>query len=462
MEEDSHLSPSIPAPVVESTSAPPSPDKAAWQDQLALARESLKQRVEQQQAEDGSVEIPHIPSPPPAVEHAAADELPGQSGDAAHSTSDRRGSTTSNGTAEEEQDEDEDDFVHHHLTGLRRRRPAEGGSGSAAGATETPRAAPRAAPDAAEEQEKVCRICFGGPEEEEELGKLFSPCVCRGTSRYVHVQCLEHWRQASANSASFYACDQCGFQYRFSRTRFAKLFSSRLTLLGLTVLLFTFLIWLSGFLANTLISVAEKRKASLQGGMFEDIFVSDHIILSEGVRDAVTFFDTRLTELAAPTASAIANGDDDLDDSDGIFSQLSAIVQDPLILFDLAGYEEKQRQKRRAQGKRKAKRRAILPRWLLGTLLHFSKGLSLIGIVSVFHGYLATSFLSPIARGLLRAARPQARRNGRDAIANNASQALAVVFVVIGVLRAIRQVYRAVRWLSRLALRRVESLVLEV
>lgn len=109
----------------------------------------------------------------------------------------------------------------------------------------------------------------------------------------------------------------------------------------------------------------------------------------------MTFFDTRLSELAAPTPSAIANGDED--DGDGIISQISAIIQDPVILLDLAGYEEKQRQKRRAEkGKRgrKLKRRAILPRWLLGTLLHFSKGISLIGIVSVFHGYLGESTLS--------------------------------------------------------------------
>lgn len=182
MEGTSHPAPNIPAPMVESTTAPFSPDNA-WQDQLALARESLKQRVEKQQAQDGSVEIPHIPSPPTPVEQATADSQVGrQSGDAAQSTADRRGSTTSNDTAEEDHEEDEDDFVHHQLTGLRRRRPAEGASGSRADkATEAPQEAPRPAPDAAEEQEKVCRICFGGPEEEEELGKLFSPCVCRGT-----------------------------------------------------------------------------------------------------------------------------------------------------------------------------------------------------------------------------------------------------------------------------------------
>lgn len=182
MEDSLYPTPNIPAPVVESTAAPPSPHDNAWQDQLALARESLKQRVEQQQAEDGSVEVPHIPSPPPAAEHTTADEQPQQTSDAAQSTADRRGSTTSNGTAEEGNEEDEEDYVHQHLTGLRRRRQAEGASGSSgADRAEAPQEAPRATPDAAEDQEKVCRICFGGEEEEVELGRLFSPCQCRGT-----------------------------------------------------------------------------------------------------------------------------------------------------------------------------------------------------------------------------------------------------------------------------------------
>lgn len=32
-------------------------------------------------------------------------------------------------------------------------------------------------------EERMCRICFDGPDEE--LGKLFSPCLCRGTVRLV-------------------------------------------------------------------------------------------------------------------------------------------------------------------------------------------------------------------------------------------------------------------------------------
>lgn len=31
--------------------------------------------------------------------------------------------------------------------------------------------------------EKQCRICFSGPEEQDALGRLISPCMCRGSMR---------------------------------------------------------------------------------------------------------------------------------------------------------------------------------------------------------------------------------------------------------------------------------------
>lgn len=44
--------------------------------------------------------------------------------------------------------------------------------------------------------DRTCRICFCGPEE----GRLISPCLCKGSMKYVHLLCLQHWRTASANS----------------------------------------------------------------------------------------------------------------------------------------------------------------------------------------------------------------------------------------------------------------------
>jgi len=35
--------------------------------------------------------------------------------------------------------------------------------------------------------ENTCRICYGGVEEEHDLGKLVSPCKCKGTMKYVHI-----------------------------------------------------------------------------------------------------------------------------------------------------------------------------------------------------------------------------------------------------------------------------------
>lgn len=149
---------------------------SAWRDELALAREALKARVHQQQAEDGSIEVLHdaqSPESPPQDEER--DEAgPHDAGGPAV----RRGSTASIGAAgEEEDDDEEEDAVHEQLTGLRRRRTA------ASSATDPALDEP-APPTEPAEDLPSCRICFSGdPEDEQELGKLFSPCVCRGTVR---------------------------------------------------------------------------------------------------------------------------------------------------------------------------------------------------------------------------------------------------------------------------------------
>ena len=66
--------------------------------------------------------------------------------------------------------------------------------------------------------ERQCRICLGGPQDEPELGRLFSPCRCKGTMKYVHVQCLNQWRKTAVKKESFYQCDQCHYQYNLQRT----------------------------------------------------------------------------------------------------------------------------------------------------------------------------------------------------------------------------------------------------
>lgn len=92
--------------------------------------------------------------------------------------------------------------------------------------------------------DRTCRICFS-PESSEE--KLISPCKCRGTSKWIHLSCLNEWRTHSQNSKSYYRCDQCHYEYSFRRTDLANLLLSRYTLLLLTCLAFLFAAFVGGF-----------------------------------------------------------------------------------------------------------------------------------------------------------------------------------------------------------------------
>ena len=39
---------------------------------------------------------------------------------------------------------------------------------------------------------KECRICL---DEEKDDNKLIIPCKCKGTQKYVHIKCLQTWRE---------------------------------------------------------------------------------------------------------------------------------------------------------------------------------------------------------------------------------------------------------------------------
>ncbi|KAI9019739.1 hypothetical protein DFJ74DRAFT_707807 [Hyaloraphidium curvatum] len=102
-------------------------------------------------------------------------------------------------------------------------------------------------------EDKLCRICFGGVEEEPELGRLFSPCLCKGTMRYVHINCLNEWRRKGVRQESFYQCDQCKYRFAFRRTWWANVVMSEVTITLFTLFLFAVLVFLAGFLTKLLL-----------------------------------------------------------------------------------------------------------------------------------------------------------------------------------------------------------------
>lgn len=60
--------------------------------------------------------------------------------------------------------------------------------------------------------EKFCRICL---EEENNINSLISPCRCSGSSKHVHIQCLQNWRRVSRNSNGIgeNECMECKTKY---------------------------------------------------------------------------------------------------------------------------------------------------------------------------------------------------------------------------------------------------------
>ncbi|KAJ3551445.1 hypothetical protein NM688_g4698 [Phlebia brevispora] len=103
-----------------------------------------------------------------------------------------------------------------------------------------------------QENEKQCRICFDG--EDPELGRLIRPCLCKGSVSYVHVKCLHRWRTSSRTQGAFYRCPQCGYHYRFARTKVMGIASNPIVVGILSCFAFTLLLFCSSFVTTYLIS----------------------------------------------------------------------------------------------------------------------------------------------------------------------------------------------------------------
>jgi hypothetical protein len=62
--------------------------------------------------------------------------------------------------------------------------------------------------DTNESIEKFCRICFEDADE-----KLISPCLCKGTSKYIHEECLKQWLRYQSEKILGSKCEICHHTY---------------------------------------------------------------------------------------------------------------------------------------------------------------------------------------------------------------------------------------------------------
>lgn len=60
----------------------------------------------------------------------------------------------------------------------------------------------------------TCRICFetDTSPSQDPANPLICPCMCSGSSKYVHRQCLEQWRNTNHRADAYWQCEVCKYK----------------------------------------------------------------------------------------------------------------------------------------------------------------------------------------------------------------------------------------------------------
>lgn len=92
---------------------------------------------------------------------------------------------------------------------------------------------------------------------EDDSGRLIRPCLCKGSSKYVHEGCLQAWRHAdpSYGRRNYWQCPTCGFKYRLARLGAGRFIGSIATQITLTALILILFVFVLGFVADPIISL---------------------------------------------------------------------------------------------------------------------------------------------------------------------------------------------------------------
>ena len=73
--------------------------------------------------------------------------------------------------------------------------------------------------------EKSCRICFEGEEVGKDKGPLICPCLCNGSLKYIHEECIKRWlvqrdEEDEENNYKIGArCEICQYWYHLQIAR---------------------------------------------------------------------------------------------------------------------------------------------------------------------------------------------------------------------------------------------------
>lgn len=107
----------------------------------------------------------------------------------------------------------------------------------------------------------------------EDGDRLISPCLCKGSIKYMHEGCLKLWMNEDPSKA--YKCDICKYQYRIARLSWAERLRSPLVSLMMTLGILFLTVFLLGYVADPIIGlwldpVGTITDSVLTGGGFAD------------------------------------------------------------------------------------------------------------------------------------------------------------------------------------------------
>ncbi|KAI0449602.1 hypothetical protein F5B21DRAFT_35213 [Xylaria acuta] len=87
----------------------------------------------------------------------------------------------------------------------------------------------------------------------EDGDRLISPCLCKGSIKYMHEGCLKLWMNESPSKG--YQCDICKYQYRMERLSWAQRLRSPFISLMMTLTILFVTIFLLGFVADPILGL---------------------------------------------------------------------------------------------------------------------------------------------------------------------------------------------------------------
>ncbi|KAF1951092.1 hypothetical protein CC80DRAFT_496375 [Byssothecium circinans] len=92
---------------------------------------------------------------------------------------------------------------------------------------------------------------------EDENGRLIRPCMCKGSSKYVHEACLQAWRHADPGYGrrNYFQCPTCGFRYQLSRLGAGRFVASLSAQIILTITILITAVFILGFIADPIINL---------------------------------------------------------------------------------------------------------------------------------------------------------------------------------------------------------------